>query len=213
MHSTTIDGRVDHQFTSNNLAFARYTSNYVNSVIPTGLPSAMVNGVSINPGNGQYGYAGPAKNQATNTQLNFTHIFSPNLVDETKAGYTRPNLSSSPFLASRPKAAVGSQWVSETAFTYPEVGTIGTDSRNNPYGPHFQHLDLSIFKDFSIVECAKVEFRAESFNLLNHPNFFIANDQNHDQSTHTLTGITGTIQSMSPNYTPRELQFALKLIF
>lgn len=107
-YSTTWDGRVDHRFSPNNLFFARYTSNDVSSVIPTGMPNETINGVSINPGNGQYGYAGPAHNIAYNGQLNYTHIFTPNLLLELKAGYTRiSNHSSSPNSGTNAATAVG----------------------------------------------------------------------------------------------------------
>jgi hypothetical protein len=92
--SYTIDGRVDHQFNPNNLFYARYTSNHVNALIPSALPNQTVNGLSINPGSGQYGYVGPATDIAYNGQLNYTHIFTPALLLELKAAYTRINNSS-----------------------------------------------------------------------------------------------------------------------
>ena len=38
-------------------------------------------------------------------------------------------------------------------------------------GPPFKRLDFSIFKDFQLSERFKLQFRAEFFNILNHPNF------------------------------------------
>ena len=106
--STTFDGRVDHRFSNSDLFYARFTSNNVSSVIPTNLPNVTINGVSINPGNGQFGFAGPAKDVAYNGQLNYTHIFSSNLLLELKAAYTRiDNTSNSPNSGTNAATAVG----------------------------------------------------------------------------------------------------------
>ncbi len=93
-YAYTIDARVDHQFSPNNQFYARYTSNHVTALIPSALPNQTVAGLSINPGSGQYGYVGPATDIAYNGQLNYTHIFTPSLLLELKAAYTRINNSS-----------------------------------------------------------------------------------------------------------------------
>ena len=106
--SNAFDARVDHRFNENNLLFARFTSNNVSSVIPTNLPSVTVNNVLINPGNGQFGFAGPAKDIAYNAQLNYTHVFSPALLLELKAAYTLiDNTSNSPNSGTNAATAVG----------------------------------------------------------------------------------------------------------
>lgn len=126
-----------------------------------------------------------------------------------------------------------SEWFNRAAFVQPAPGYIPNTPRNNLYGPHFQHIDLSIFKDFQVTEKTKVEFRAESFNLTNTPAYFVANDQNHDSTTNLVPGCTsstdfagavctsplaasssfGQIVRTNPSYTPRNLQFAVKLLF
>jgi Carboxypeptidase regulatory-like domain len=92
--SNSYDARVDHKFNDKNLVFARFTSNNVASIIPTSLPNVTINGVSVNPGNGQFGFAGPANDIAYNAQLNFVHTFNSNLVLELRAAYTQINNSS-----------------------------------------------------------------------------------------------------------------------
>jgi hypothetical protein len=50
------------------------------------------------------------------------------------------------------------------------VAQDGTLSRNAFRGPKYASVDLGVFKDFSIRESLKVQFRAEAFNLFNRVN-------------------------------------------
>jgi hypothetical protein len=93
------------------------------------------------------------------------------------------------------------------------VGTVGNTARNSLYGPHFRHIDLSLFKDFPINERLKVQFRAESFNITNTPSFYMDNNVNSGPGTRLGNGSFGQITSTDPNYVPRQLQFALKMQF
>ena len=47
----------------------------------------------------------------------------------------------------------------------------GDEARNSLVGPNFRNLDFSIFKQTPIGEHATLEFRAECYNIFNHPNF------------------------------------------
>jgi hypothetical protein len=150
------------------------------------------------------------------------YSYPGNSVYAAGGGPTRPLEIANPALPHRAKAGVKSVWFNGNAFETPGWGVFGNSPRNGMYGPHFQHLDFSIFKEFAVSERAKVQFRVESFNLANHPNFFVENDQN-DQATTNGVGVFAAallgdggfsqIAGMSPNYTPRELQFALKFLF
>lgn len=53
----------------------------------------------------------------------------------------------------------------------PGTQHTGTMGRNSLIGPNFRQFDFSIFKNTSITEKLKVQFRAEFYNLPNHPNF------------------------------------------
>lgn len=60
------------------------------------------------------------------------------------------------------------------AFTIPDQGFLGNVGRNTIRGPNLRNLDFSITKDTSVKwlgEAGAVEFRAEAFNIFNHPNF------------------------------------------
>jgi hypothetical protein len=56
-------------------------------------------------------------------------------------------------------------------FGFPVAGSIGTSGRNAFRGPHFTNVDSSLVKAFKVTEHQKVTFRAEAYNLFNHPNF------------------------------------------
>jgi hypothetical protein len=87
-------------------------------------------------------------------------------------------------------------------------------------GPGFHRLDFSVFKVIPIRERLQVQFRAEIFNILNHPNFnapgFGGNGvQSISGSTNYVNSSTfGEIGSTrDAPYDPRQIQFALKLVF
>ncbi len=81
----TFDAKVDYRFSESNTAFARYSFNNTDTVIPKGCPAAP-NG--IDPVCDQ-GRSGTAAQRAQSAQLNDVHIFSPRLVMELKADFSR----------------------------------------------------------------------------------------------------------------------------
>jgi hypothetical protein len=54
----------------------------------------------------------------------------------------------------------------------PANGTIGNAGRGIFRGPGFKNWDVSIVKDEKFKERLTAQFRAEFFNVLNHPNFY-----------------------------------------
>ncbi|QHN02907.1 hypothetical protein FTO74_05625 [Granulicella sp. WH15] len=77
---------------------------------------------------------------------------------------------------------------------------------DNLRAPGLANTDFSLFKEFHPVEKVKVEFRAEAFNVFNHENF--------GSPDTTVTDTTfGVINSSQSGTNPRQLQFALKLLF
>ena len=53
----------------------------------------------------------------------------------------------------------------------PAIGTFGTTGRNVFRDSGFRNWDVSVFKTFVFKERLTAQFRAEFFNVLNHPNF------------------------------------------
>jgi predicted extracellular nuclease len=75
-------------------------------------------------------------------------------------------------------------------------------------GPRFTELDLTLAKKFNIYERVGGQFRVESFNLLNHPNFLNPLTQGVQYSA-TSTSF-GQITQANDN---REFQFSLRILF
>jgi hypothetical protein len=80
----------------------------------------------------------------------------------------------------------------------------GTVTRNVLRGPGTAEFDFSALKNFAISERLTAQFRAEAFNIINHPNFG-------NPSANISTGNVGTITATS--FDNRDLQFALKLLW
>jgi hypothetical protein len=132
------------------------------------------------------------------------------------AGPDRPNQVADPHV-SNPSI---SEWFNRNAFVVPQPGEIGNAPRNGLFGPHFRHFDFSLFKDIALKESVKLQLRSEFFNLTNTPSYFIANNQNSDPTTNLPPTVAGAAKSAfgqivrtSPNYTPRAIQLAVKLLF
>jgi hypothetical protein len=121
-------------------------------------------------------------------------------------GQDRPNQIGN----ARASHKTNAQFFNTAAFAPQPLGTVGNTQRNSLFGPNFRHVDLSIFKDFPVTERVKVQFRAESFNASNTPNFYIGNGSSAASFGNTAFG---KISQTDPNYVPRQYQFALKAQF
>ena len=97
------------------------------------------------------------------------------------------------------------EWFNTANFFAPLSLTQGNLGLQTNYAPPLRSLDLSIFKDFPFTERWKLQFRAESFNLANTPQFGTPNnnlgDAKFGQVTSTAVG------------SERHIQFALRLMF
>ncbi|HEY0161212.1 MAG TPA: TonB-dependent receptor, partial [Edaphobacter sp.] len=65
----------------------------------------------------------------------------------------------------------GSQLLNPAAFTTPAAGTFGNFRRNNLSGPNLAQLDFTLGKQFHATERFAFDFRADIYNILNHPNY------------------------------------------
>jgi len=73
-------------------------------------------------------------------------------------------------------------YLNPNAFAYPAVtatdpyGYFGTLGRDQVFGPGFWNIDFSTTKNFQLRERLMLQFRAEFFNIFNHPNFALPNN-------------------------------------
>ena len=114
------------------------------------------------------------------------------------------------------KLGTQTQYYDPCAFTIPAASFLGTAGRNILRGPGFANFDFALSKDTAlnaIAENARLEFRAEFFNLLNRANFFspdrtIYAGRADVESPLPTSGIINKTVSSS-----RQIQFALKVLF
>lgn len=133
------------------------------------------------------------------------------------------------------------QWVNPECFSQPTINTYGTADYLQLTGPRQRNLDFSLFKEFSINERLKMQFRAEIFNLFNVVNYTnpggargngaanvsipkFADSGSCGGSSKNTCGVglaqatptqlhVGAITSLNPNNNSREVQFGLKFLF
>ena len=124
------------------------------------------------------------------------------------SGTTRPD----PVPGKDPNAAPSGgrspeEWFDTSAFMDPAPGTFGMLGNYSNIGPPTRTVDLSLFKDFRINERMKAQFRVESFNLTNTPQFNVRSI-----STTHGSGDFGTVANTVAG-SNRQLQLAVRFMF
>jgi len=106
---------------------------------------------------------------------------------------------------------------STAAFTKPAGTAAGDASRNFVRTFGASQVNVAIRKSIHLVDGLSLQFRAETFNVLNHPNFGYVDptltDALFGQSTKTLNTSLGSMSSLYQQGGPRSMQFSLKLQF
>jgi len=95
-----------------------------------------------------------------------------------------------------------------TPLTTGVVAYLGT-TRNQIYGPGYQRINMSLFKNFTTYETQYLQFRADAFNLFNTPAFGQPNGGINNNGGN-ITG-TRSLGAFTPN--ARFFQLALKYYF
>ena len=96
------------------------------------------------------------------------------------------------------------KWFNTGAFVLQPLYQFGNAGRNTVLGPAGFYLDFSTHKDFHIREGHNLEFRAEAFNVMNHPVWGLPN---------TTVTSTNYGRITSTNGSMRQMQLALKYVF
>jgi hypothetical protein len=155
--------------------------------------------------------------------------FSPQLgYNPTGSGDSRnpvrPNLNpafqGSPYIKGTTAQRVA-QFFNPNAYSAPAAGYVGNAGRDSLTGPGYADWDLSLLKSTQLTETARLQFRAEFFNILNHTNLQLPNEVVYsagptqgtiaNQTTAAALGSPGVISATAN--TSRQIQLGLKLLF
>jgi hypothetical protein len=109
----------------------------------------------------------------------------------------------------------GGRRINRAAFAAPAAGQSGTLGRNILRGLPARQIDFALRRQFQLTEKLNLQFRAEAFNVFNHPNFGTIQTSltaaNFGQATNMLNRQLGGLSQLYQIGGPRSLQFALKL--
>lgn len=102
-------------------------------------------------------------------------------------------------------------------FADPGIGNLGNVKVNSFIGPRGFFADAAIFKNFSVTERIRMQFRMDAFNLFNHP--VMGFNSNQGNTCIDCGGNAGQITDIEGDASPgsttgmRQLEFALRLMF
>jgi hypothetical protein len=142
---------------------------------------------------------------STQTGQYLTPVYSGN-VSNTYNNADRPNLVGNPNAGPKTTA----QWFNTAAFAKPAADTFGNAGRNIIEGPGYTDVDATLSRTFPLPRESNLQFRAEFFNVLNHPQFNPPNVTADSASFGVISsaeGSSGTAES------PRQIQFALRITY
>ena len=120
-----------------------------------------------------------------------------------------------------PGGSTIAEWVNPAAFAAPAPETFGDAPRDVARGPGAWQMDLGIGKHIPLTERVRLEFRAELFNIFNHPQYglpqsdispYLAGEQGVFGSIIQTVNTTTPVSPVGTG-TPREIQFVLRVAF
>ncbi|MGA3046768.1 MAG: TonB-dependent receptor [Terracidiphilus sp.] len=107
------------------------------------------------------------------------------------------------------------EWFNTGAFQYAPYGTFGTAPRffSDLRGPRYQDWDTIVAKNWNIKETMRVQFRFETYNTFNHPNFYApeAGATSYSGCDPNASSTCGsTLGQITNAFMPRSIQWAGK---
>jgi hypothetical protein len=124
--------------------------------------------------------------------------FTPGLTTSTAGLATRPDQSGSVKLLK-----TRSGWFDTSTFSAPLNGFYGNAGIGDIRGPREISFNIAGYKTFPIHDRLDLQFRAEAFNFLNHPNYDLVDTNLGDQAFGQVTSALD----------PRIMEFSLRLVF
>jgi Carboxypeptidase regulatory-like domain len=120
--------------------------------------------------------------------------------------YERANRIGNPFAGFHRSA---SEWFNTAAYAIPAKYTFGNAYRNEIQGQRLINFDTSVIRSFPLWRETSFQFRAEAFNLFNHPVFGLNEYNSTDlNSPSTFGSVDGALAN-----NPRQLQISGKIVF
>ncbi len=141
--------------------------------------------------------------------VNITISRSRNSLPDGNNSAQRPNLVTGVSLY--PAHQTIDNWFNPATFATPAPGTRGNLGRNVGRGPGWYEIDTALQKAFALTERFRLEFRAEAFNLLNHPAYASPASNVSSGSFGLITNVLNT--GAVGTGTPRRIQMMLRLHF
>jgi hypothetical protein len=138
----------------------------------------------------------------------FTVTDGADIANIGNTGYERANLVGNPHLGSKTKA----EWFNTAAYAIPAQYTYGDGGRNTLQAQRWIDLTASVIRSFPIKEQMRFEFRAEAFNMLNHPIFAAPGSDLNSPSTFGAIGFASSTAGNQANLN-RILQMSGKFVF
>jgi hypothetical protein len=125
-------------------------------------------------------------------------------INATQPGWraTRPNAIGVGALSRSDRSI--SRWFDPSAYSLPTPFTYGNSARNSLFGPGDIVFDVSLLKNFSILERVKAQLRGEFFNMPNHTNFL---------NPATNISVPSTVGRITSAGDPRQVQLGIKFLF
>jgi len=138
----------------------------------------------------------------------------PDLIAGQSNNPTQGVTAGCPGVAAGQKLGTPELYYDPCAFSLPGSGTLGNLGRNTVISPSVFNADVSLQKEFSLDARRRLQFRAEFFNLGNHPSF----GRNTGGTPVVFSGNSGRRGSSAGRLsqtvtTARQLQFALRFSF
>jgi hypothetical protein len=138
----------------------------------------------------------------------YTVTDSADIANIGNTGYERANQVGNPNLSNKTKT----EWFNTAAFAIPAQYTYGNGGRNTLQAQRWINLDTSVIRSFPIREQLRFEFRAEGFNIANHPIFAAPASDLNSPSTFGAIGFSSSTTGNQANLN-RILQMSGKIVF
>lgn len=106
------------------------------------------------------------------------------------------------------------QWLNQAAFQRPADGSYGNEHRDTLRLPGIDNWDMTLSRTVAIREKARLTFRADAFNVFNHPQVWTVNSSfSSGTPGGTLAGTDASFGQPTAYRDPRVMQFSMKMSF